>query len=123
MPIVDAKEYRDARFRCPFCLADIMFIRPINTPFGVEHEGGNCTECGSVFLFDRTGKNLGELYMDTLSLAFDWDLDAAHAAEEGTYEEAVVRHASGGAKFLLGEGNWRDRSNKYYFIKRLNKEK
>ncbi len=119
MPVADDKEYRGKVFRCPFCLADILDIADMDTPFGATLEGGTCVSCGAVFSVDHTGKNQGELYMDTLAYAFGWDFDAAIEAEEGSYEEAVVRFNPKVAKFLLGDAGRMDRSPKYIFIKRL----
>ena len=118
MPAVDAKEYRGKMLRCPFCLTVMRRIWDIETPFGVTHEGGKCP-CGAVFLRDRSGKNLGELYSDTLVFAYDWDFDAAYSVEEDQYEEAIVRHATGSGKFFLGEGERNDRGPKFYFLRRL----
>ena len=84
MPIADDKEYRGKVFRCPFCLANILNISDMDTPFGATLEGGKCSSCGAVFSVDHTGKNQGELYMDTLAYAFDWDFDAAISVEECT---------------------------------------
>ncbi len=122
MPTVDDKEYRDKVFRCPFCLENIRCITKMDTPFGATLEGGCCMNCGARFAVDHTGKNQGELYMDTLAWAFDWDFDAAISAEEGTYEEAVVRFNPKIAKYLLGDADRLDRSPKYIFIKRIYKE-
>ncbi len=119
MPIADEKEYRGKVFRCPFCLANILNIVNMDTPFGATLEGGKCVCCGAVFAVDRSGKNQGEIFMDTLAFAFDWDFDAAIEADPGSYEEAVVRFNPKVAKFLLGEAERVDRSPKYIFIKRV----
>jgi hypothetical protein len=116
MPVVDAKEYRDKVFRCPFCLLPLYKIYDIETPFGTMVEGGKCS-CGAVFMFNASGKNLGDTYSDVLAFAYDWDFDAAFGAGEGEYEEATVRMAAG--KYLLGDGSVRDRTPKYLFVKRL----
>jgi len=118
LPAVDAKQYRDRMLRCPFCLTVIRRIWDIESPYGVTHEGGKCP-CGAVFFKDRTGKNLGELYSDTLVFAYDWDFDAAYSVEDTEYEEAVVRQVTTSGKFLLGEGARSDRSPKFYFLRRL----
>ncbi len=122
MPIADDKEYRGKEFRCPFCLANILHIVNMDTPFGATFEGGGCPSCGAVFSVDHSGKNQGELYMDTLAYAFGWDFDAAIEADPDSYEEAVVRFNPKIAKYLLGEAERADRSPKYIFIKRLTKD-
>jgi hypothetical protein len=84
-------------------------------------EGGKCA-CGAVYASDHSAKNQGEIFMDTLALAFDWDFDAAINAKEGDYEEVVVRFNPRVAKYLLGEGERRDRSARYYFVRRSDNE-
>lgn len=112
-----AKEIdRDKILRCPFCKVTIGEIRDIEAPFGSTLEGGACA-CGACFVHDRTGKLLGEAYMDALAMAYDWDYDAALAGEGG-YEEAVIRFDSRFCRYFLGDGGPMDRSAKYYFIKR-----
>ncbi len=122
MPIADDKEYRGKVFRCPFCLADILDIADMDTPFGTTLEGGRCAPCGAVFSVDHLGKNQGEIYMDTLAYAFGWDFDEAINADPGSYEEAVVRFNPKVAKYLLGEAERADRSPKYIFIRRFMKD-
>ncbi|MEW6674835.1 MAG: hypothetical protein AB1348_02275 [Nitrospirota bacterium] len=70
---------RDREPRCPFC--GCLFDRPheIRTKLGNEFSGGRC-ECGAVYVFDRSGHNLGEAYVDALNFACEgkydnpWDL-------------------------------------------------
>lgn len=67
---------RDREPRCPFC--DRLFDRPheIKTKLGNRFSGGRC-ECGAVYVFDRTGRNLGEAYVDALTFACNDDWEAA----------------------------------------------
>jgi hypothetical protein len=115
-----AEEYRETVLKCPFCLAALGSPAEIDTPFGDTVEGGFCG-CGSAFVFDRTGRLLGEAYTSALALAYNWDYDAAFGAGEGEYEEAVVSYNTRWQKYILGDGGRFDRSPKYYFIKRHRK--
>jgi len=111
------KEYRDRTFRCPFCLAPLGVEENIPTPFGDTVDGGRCA-CGARFVNDRTGKMLGEAYMEALAFAYDWDYDAALSGAGGGYDEEVVRFDPRLGKFFLGDGGKLDRSPKYYFVRR-----
>lgn len=110
-------EDRSKILRCPFCDGIPGVPTDISTPFGDEIEGGNC-KCGAVYVYDRTGRKLGEAFTEALVLAFDWDYDAAFSAPEGSYEEAVIRFNPRVRKFLEGEGDFRDRSSRFYFVRR-----
>ncbi len=61
---------------------------------------------------------LGEAFTEALVMAFEWDYDAAFSAPEGSYEEGVVRFNPRVTQFLLGEGDARDRSPRFYFVRR-----
>lgn len=111
------KEYRDRTFRCPFCLAPLGVEEDMPTPFGDTVDGGRCA-CGARFVYDRSGKMLGEAYMEALAFAFDWDYDAALSGGEGSYDEEVVRFDPRMGKYFLGDGGKFDRSPKYYFVRR-----
>ncbi len=114
------KEYRDRILKCPFCMGPLNVVENIETPFGDEVDGGSC-RCGTVFVYDRSGKKLGEAYMEAIAMAYDWDYDAAMEAADGGYEEAVARYDARHGKYLLGEGGRFDRNPKYYFVKRKRK--
>jgi len=67
---------RDREPQCPFC--GELFERPqdIRTELGNVFSGGKC-ECGAVYVFDRSGHNLGEAYVDGLVFACDGDWETA----------------------------------------------
>jgi hypothetical protein len=44
--------------------------------FGNTFSGGKC-ECGAMFVYDRSGHNMGDAYVDILTLAYDGDLNRA----------------------------------------------
>lgn len=114
---IDTSDYREKVLKCPFCGEIIGMPEEIKTPFGDTLEGGRCG-CGALYVFDRTGRKLGEAYSEALALAFDWDYDAAFSTPVEEYDEAVIRFHSKVGKFMGGEGDYRDRSSKFYFIKR-----
>lgn len=116
----DMSDYRERVLRCPFCEGDPGEPRKVDTPFGASLDGGVCP-CGAVFVFDETGRMLGEAYSDALAFAFGWDYDAAFSAEEEDYEEAVIRYNAKIGKYMGGQGDFRDRSSKFFFIKRAEK--
>jgi hypothetical protein len=105
---IDTSDYREKVLKCPFCGEIIGMPEEIKTPFGDTLEGGRCG-CGALYVFDRTGRKLGEAYSEALALAFDWDYDTAFSTPVEEYKVG---------KFMGGEGDYRDRSSKFYFIKR-----
>lgn len=116
MPIADEKEYRDRFLKCPFCLAAITDKRRITTPFGNDIDGGRC-ECGSAYVHDYLGKNLGDSFVDAVAMAFEWDYEAFEDPDK-PYEETMVRlHTNG--KYLLGDGGKYDKFPKFIFVRRL----
>ncbi|MEJ2182476.1 MAG: hypothetical protein P8Y66_03025 [Nitrospirota bacterium] len=112
---------RDVVLRCPFCHTALGGPLEVETPFGDTVEGGFCG-CGAAFVFDRSGKKLGEAYMDALSLAFNWDIEAALNSGADGYEEGVVRHDTRSGKYFLGDGGRFDRNPKYYFVRKKKAE-
>lgn len=110
-------EYRETVLKCPFCNEFPEPPGDVKTPFGGAVEGGRCS-CGAIYVLDRTGRMLGEAFSEALAYAFDWDYDAAFSAPEGFYEETVIRFNQRGRKYLMGEGDFKDRFPKFYFIKR-----
>ncbi|GAB4388280.1 MAG: hypothetical protein Kow0025_06600 [Thermodesulfovibrionales bacterium] len=116
----DMGDYRDKVLKCPFCEGFVAEPRKIATPFGDTLDGGTC-RCGAVFVFDETGRMLGEAFSDALAFAFDWDYDAAFSAEADEYEEAIIRFNARTGRYMGGQGDFRDRSSKFFFIKRAQK--
>lgn len=112
-----ATEGRSSVLKCPLCGETPGIPSDIDTPFGGEVEGGTCG-CGAVYVYDRTGKMLGEAFTEALVMAFEWDYDAAFSAPEGSYEEGVVRFNPRVTQFFMGEGDARDRSPRFYFVRR-----
>jgi len=72
----------DSILRCPFCDSSIEEPKEIQSRFGNIITGGNCS-CGAVYVYDRTGHNMGEAYVDVLTLASEGDLDKAWSMTPG----------------------------------------
>lgn len=111
------EEDREKFLKCPFCGGLPGPLEEIETPFRDIIDGGHCS-CGAIYVFDRSGRKLGEAYSEALVLAYDWDYDRAFSAPEGDYEEAVIRYNNRIKMYLTGEGSHIDRFPKFYFIKR-----
>ncbi len=62
--------------QCPFCERPIEEPREIQSRFGSSISGGRC-ECGAVYVYERSGHNLGDAYVDALTLACEGDMDKA----------------------------------------------
>jgi hypothetical protein len=108
---------REKVLMCPFCKTVLTTTMEIETPYGESVEGGFCG-CGTAFVFDRSGRNSGEAYMNAMALAYGWDYEAACEGADGGFEEAVVRFDTRAMRYLKGEGGRFDRSPKYFFIRR-----
>ena len=67
---------RGGEAKCPFCGRSFESPREIKAEFGNVFTGGKC-ECGAVYVFDRSGHNLGDAYVDGLVFACNGDWEAA----------------------------------------------
>jgi len=68
------RENGDSTLRCPFCERPIEEPKEIMSRFGNTFTGGAC-ECGVVYVYDRSGHNMGDAYVDILTLAYDGDIE------------------------------------------------
>jgi len=90
------KEFReDKRIlrepRCPFCNETFEPPLEISTQVGF-FTGGTC-KCGAVYVYDISGKNLGEAYVDALSYACKEDWDMAMSLEpEKDYTQVMIEY-------------------------------
>ncbi len=110
--------YISDRYRvlsCPFCGRSPEGPRKIQMRFG-ETTGGHC-ECGAVYVYDETGRMLGEAFNDALALLYREDYDAAYSAAEGEYEEEIITYEKRLRRYAQGAGPY-DRSAKYLFLKK-----
>ncbi len=73
--------FRDV-LSCPFCKRPIGEAEEIVSRFGDVITGGKC-ECGAVYVYDRSGHNMGDAYVDALNLAYDGDMDKAWSSVPG----------------------------------------
>ncbi len=75
---------RRRALQCPFC--ENFLAEPVNLNIGtLELTGGIC-RCGAVYIFDRTGHNLGEIFLDGLTFACRGDIDKALSLNTEDYE-------------------------------------
>lgn len=72
----------DNILRCPFCERPLGALEEIMTKFGNIVSGGKC-ECGAAYVYDGSGHNVGDAYVDGLTLACDGDLDKAWSMTPG----------------------------------------
>ena len=79
---------RRSPLQCPFC--ENLLRPPIDIRFkSLEVTGGICT-CRAVYVLDRRGHNLGEIYLDALTFLCRGDIDKALMLMPEDYEEEVV---------------------------------
>jgi hypothetical protein len=75
---------RRKALQCPFC--NNFLARPIDIKFKtMEFTGGIC-RCSAVYVFDRTGHNMGEIYLDALTFSCRDDVDKALSMNPEDYE-------------------------------------
>ncbi len=75
---------RSRPLQCPFC--DNYLIAPIDINFrSIEICGGICT-CRAVYALDRSGHNMGEIFMDALTFVCKGDIDKAISLTPEDYE-------------------------------------
>lgn len=78
--------------KCPFCQRLIDIPHEIRTRLGNYILGGEC-ECGAVYVFDRSGHNLGEAYVDALNFACEGKCDSPWNLIPGEdYEEILLNY-------------------------------
>jgi hypothetical protein len=70
------RENGESTLLCPFCERPIEEPKDIMSRFGNTFSGGSC-ECGAVYVYDRSGHNMGDAYVDILTLAYDGDIEKA----------------------------------------------
>ncbi len=66
----------ESLLNCPFCSRPLDPPAEIKSRFGSSFEGGRC-ECGAVYVYDSTGHNLGDAYIDALGLVCKDDMERA----------------------------------------------
>ncbi|MBI5665353.1 MAG: hypothetical protein HZC49_09780 [Nitrospirae bacterium] len=75
---------RPKPLQCPFC--DNYLRAPVDINFKeMELTGGICT-CGAIYVYDRTGRNQGAMFMDALAFACKGDIDKSLSLDPGDYE-------------------------------------
>ncbi|MDA8170103.1 MAG: hypothetical protein M0Z59_10480 [Nitrospiraceae bacterium] len=102
-------------FTCPFCGRVPESPQKIDMQFG-ETCGGRC-ECGAIYVYDETGRMLGEAFVDALALLYGGDYDAAFSASEDDYEEEVISFDKRTNKYIQG-GNVLSKASKFLFLRK-----
>lgn len=77
---------RKRPLQCPFC--DNYLVAPVDLSFkGLEISGGIC-RCRAVYAMDRSGHNMGEIFMDALTFACRGDIEKAMSLTPEDYATA-----------------------------------
>lgn len=85
--------------RCPFCEGMIEEPREIAGRFGNTFSGGRC-ECGSVYVYDQSGHNLGDAYVDALTFAYNNSDEAWNAVPGEDYEIVELNYDQRRHRFM-----------------------
>jgi hypothetical protein len=109
-----SRDFVDNIPRCPFCSRPLGEPREMKGRFGNTFTGGSCN-CGAVFVFDRSGHNLGDAYVDALTYAChdDWD-KAWSLTPDKDYEIKELSYDSRRNRF---SGNARRAVAAYIFVR------
>lgn len=109
------KEKNEAA-QCPFCNEFLQIPEDIKTASG-SFTGGRCS-CGTVFVCDPTGHNLGEAYLEALLYACDEDWGVFNSLNADIrYDEAVFNYDLRAHRLWNTRDVRRDYSGKIIFIK------
>ena len=94
-----SRNVEDSILRCPFCDSPLEEPMDMRSRFGNTVAGGSCT-CGAVYVYDRSGHNMGDAYVDALNLAYDGDLEKGWSMTPGEdYELLELTYNSRRHKF------------------------
>jgi len=111
------EKYRN--FNCPFCGRAPEPPHPIQMQFG-ETVGGRCN-CGAIYIYDETGRMLGEAFTEGLALLYGDNYDAAFSAPEDEYEEEIVSYDRRLKRFVSGSTGPFDGTSKFLFLRKTKK--
>ena len=75
---------RRIALQCPFC--DNLLAPPIDIRFKLMELTGGICRCGAIYALDRTGHNMGEIFLDALTFACRGDIDKALSLNPWDYE-------------------------------------
>jgi len=104
---------RTRPLQCPFC--ENYLARPVDINFkSIELTGGIC-KCGAVYALDRSGHNLGEVYMDALGFLCKGDLDKSLSLGTDDYDEEILDYNF--ASNSTGRGSQTEKAGKLLFVR------
>lgn len=99
--------------QCPFC--SNLLAPPVDIKFKTMELTGGICRCGAVYVFDRTGHNLGEIYLDALTFVCKGDIDKALSMNIEDYETVEFDYDS--RTNTIGKVSKTGRSGKLIFVK------
>jgi hypothetical protein len=111
------EKYRN--FSCPFCGRQPEAPHKMEMHFG-ETVGGRCN-CGAIYIYDETGRMLGQAFVEGLALLYGDDYDAAFSAPEEEYEEEIISYDRRLKRFLTGTPSVFDGTSKFVFLRKTKK--
>ncbi len=105
--------------QCPFC--DNLLAAPVDIEFEMmELTGGICI-CGAVYALDRSGHNLGEIFMDALTFVCRGDIDKALSLDQEDYE--IVDYDYDLHSNTMGKKSRTGKLSKIIFVRLKNNKK
>lgn len=101
------------RASCPFCHHKIPRPAPVFETKHTSFDGGSCT-CGAVYLVDSTGRNMGEVLLNAMSI-----LGIADKMHEVSFEEKIFLYEKVDHTLIKKKKSVRYKGQKILFL-RLN---
>jgi len=112
---------RKRPLQCPFC--DNLLAGPADITMGsLELTGGMC-KCEAVYVYDRTGRNLGAAFMDALCFVCKEDYDRALSLMPEEYDTVTLDYDPHSHTASISEDRSTRKSPKLFFVKLKEPEK
>lgn len=116
------RDREDLDLGCPFCQAKLARPAEMQVSTTEQASGGRCSNCGALYLLDPTGKNLGEVIMQALTLiAEEQAKEISEMVEGQDYEEMVLNYNWKTHRSTGEPKSFMDGSSRLYVIRVINK--
>ncbi len=105
---------RKKPLQCPFC--DNLLAIPLDIDSGTLDITGGICKCSAVYVFDQSGHNLGQAFMDALVFACKEDYDKALSLPPEEYGTEILDYDPSSNTSCISQDETR-KSPKLFFLK------
>lgn len=103
---------------CPFCRTSLNRPTEFRLSAAESVSGGTCTECGAMYLLDPTGKNVGEVMVQGLTLAAErLSKDSSVMVPGEDYDDVVLSYDWRTHRSAGEATGFADRNGRLYVIR------